>query len=73
MLTRVQQGLEKRLDMANSVQVGNLGRQLDALLDVRVLLLREMRNCSSTCLSALEPPLVDKGVDQLEKVLLLND
>ena len=73
MLTRVQQGLEKRLDVTNGVQVGNLGRQLDAMLDVLHLLIREMGNCASSCLAALDPPLVYEGVDKLEKVLLLND
>ena len=73
MLTRVQQGLEKCLDVANSVQIGNLGRQLDAMLDILQLLLREMRNCTSTCLTALRATLANEGVDELEEVLLLND
>ena len=73
MLTRVQQGLEKCLDVANSVQVGNLGRQLDALLDILQLLVRETRNRTSTRLTALRAALANEGVDELEEVLLLND
>ena len=73
MLTRVQQGLEKCLDVANSVQVGNLGRQLDALLDILQLLIRETRNRTSTRLTALRAALANEGVDKLEEVLLLND
>ena len=73
MLTRVQQGLEKCLDVANSVQVGNLGRQLDALLDILQLLVRETRNRTSTRLTALRAALANEGVDELEEVLLLNN
>ena len=73
MLTRVQQGLEKCLDVANGVQVGDLGCQLDALLDIPQLLICEMRNCTSTCLTALGAALANEGVDQFKEVLLLND
>lgn len=72
-LTRVQQGLEKCLDVANGVQIRNLGRQLDAMLDILQLLLSEMGYCTSSCLSAFEPALIDEWVDELEKVLFLNN
>ena len=72
-LTRVQQGLEKCLDVANGVQIRNLGRQLDAMLDILQLLISEMGYCTASCLSAFEPALIDKWVDELEKVLFLNN